>query len=197
MPVFWKPEQLVDLVRLEPVLGAGRDILVRFDPLTWPGAKTLCVSSDGTLLLLDTPDGRTHRLWLPQGQPEPGAPLVAVVDLGPHARERGEAAIAFWRDVLELGRPARRKGARTRGAAVRGDALRRVLILRALDGDRFGASYREIAEVLYGEARVRANGPWKTNSFRYKVINLIEAGRALMRGGYRQLLKPAKGHPPT
>lgn len=168
---------------------------MRFDPLAWPGAKSLCLSPDGALLLLDTADGRTHRLWFPEGSPDRGIALTAIVDLDAYARERGEAAVAFWRDVLALGRPAQRRRIRTRGASVRGDAVRRVLILRALDGDRAGASYREIAEVLFGAARVSENGPWKTNSFRYQIIHLIEAGRALMSGGYRQLLKPTKARP--
>jgi len=165
---------------------------LRFDPLAWPGAKTLCVAADGAHLLLHTSDGRTHRLWLPDGLPEPSTPLVAVFELDAYGRERGAAAVAFWRDVLALGRPDRRGSPPKRQAVVRGDAMHRIEILRAFDGDQAGATPREIAEVLFGAERVAENGPWKQNSFRYKVLHLIKTGQALVSGGYRRLLKPPK-----
>lgn len=66
---------------------------------------------------------------------------------------------------------------------------RLVAALRALDGRLDGASYRAIAEVLFGARRVSAE-PWKTASARDTVIRLARTGLATMRGDYRTLLKP-------
>jgi hypothetical protein len=57
-----------------------------------------------------------------------------------------------------------------------------------------GASYRTIAEVLFGADRVAAE-PWKTSSLRGQVLRLVAEGRRLMRGRYRQLLRPPKRRP--
>jgi hypothetical protein len=61
--------------------------------------------------------------------------------------------------------------------------------LRALDGHIDGASYRVIAEVLFGRKRIPESA-WKTHELRSRTIRLVQAGLALMRGGYRALLRP-------
>ena len=55
-----------------------------------------------------------------------------------------------------------------------------------------GASYREIAVAIYGEARVNTE-PWKTSPLRDAVIALVEGGLALINGGYLQLLRQRRG----
>ena len=67
---------------------------------------------------------------------------------------------------------------------------RLVLMLRALDGHLAAASYREIAEVLFGPGRLERE-PWKTSSLRDRTIRLVKGGIALMRDGYRKLLRGA------
>jgi hypothetical protein len=62
-------------------------------------------------------------------------------------------------------------------------------MMRALDGWMAGHSQREIAEGLFGTARVRSR-PWKDHDLRSHVIRLTKSGIALMRGGYRALLRP-------
>ncbi|WP_247278032.1 MULTISPECIES: DUF2285 domain-containing protein [unclassified Bradyrhizobium] len=52
-----------------------------------------------------------------------------------------------------------------------------------------GASYRVIAEVLFGRKCIPERG-WKTHELRSRTIRLVQAGLALMRGGYRALLHP-------
>ena len=59
--------------------------------------------------------------------------------------------------------------------------------LRTLDGRRDGASYREIATVLFGAHRV-ADEPWKTSSLKAQVARLARHGRMLTERGYRSLL---------
>jgi hypothetical protein len=63
-----------------------------------------------------------------------------------------------------------------------------MLMLRALDGQLADASYREIAEVLFGARRLE-HEPWKTSSLRDTTIRLVRGGLALMRAGYRKLLR--------
>lgn len=68
---------------------------------------------------------------------------------------------------------------------------RLVAALRALDGRQAGASYQAIAEALFDAERVSAD-PWKTSSLRDSVIRMARSGFAMMRGGYRRLLRPGR-----
>lgn len=150
--------------------------------------KTVCVDADGAHMLVETA-GRTHRLWFPAGLPEAGVLLAAVIELDDYAPQRTTAALALWRDLVKP--DLRRRTARPRAVVVRGDAVRRVLMLRALDGHLAGASHRAIADELFGAERV-ATEAWRTSSLRAQAIRLIDLGLRLMRGGYRDLLKPPK-----
>lgn len=60
-------------------------------------------------------------------------------------------------------------------------------MLRALDGRAGGAVHREVAEALWGAARVAAE-PWKTSSLRDATLRLVRDGGAMVRGGYLSLL---------
>jgi hypothetical protein len=64
--------------------------------------------------------------------------------------------------------------------------LRRML--QAVDGHTEGASYREIAEAIFGSARI-ADTSWKTSALRDVTIDLVKDGLALIAGGYRALLR--------
>ena len=61
-------------------------------------------------------------------------------------------------------------------------------MLRAVDGHSGGATYREIAESLFGARRV-ASEPWKTSSLRDTTIRLVRDGLAMVAGGYMDLLR--------
>ena len=52
-----------------------------------------------------------------------------------------------------------------------------------------GGNYRAIAEVLFGKKRIPERA-WKTHDLRNRTIRLVQSGFALMRGGYRELLRP-------
>jgi hypothetical protein len=67
-----------------------------------------------------------------------------------------------------------------------------VLALRALDGHLAGATYREIAEVLFGTAHVPTGSSWKTHDLRGRTIRLVRTGLKLMRGGYLDLLRSTR-----
>jgi hypothetical protein len=145
--------------------------------LNHPALVARRTGNDGQhLLLLSTRD--QCQLWLPDPQ-EGGRPLAAVIlldDLAPH---RAEAALRFWRSLRD--KPSRR-------AEHPPDARRAFSLLRALDGHHCGASYRQIAECIFGKPRIDAD-PWKTSSLRDATIRLVRGGIALMRGGYRTFLR--------
>jgi hypothetical protein len=74
-------------------------------------------------------------------------PVASVIPLDGNFAARADAALRFWR--LLTGQRYRPPDPLTRL-----QRLQLVLALRALDGHLAGATYREIAEVLFGTARV-------------------------------------------
>lgn len=94
---------------------------------------------------------------------------------------RAAAALRLWR-----GMTGRSSGCDP-GAlpAARRDRL--VLALRALDARLEKASYRDIAEALFGAGRLPERG-WKTYDLRDRTVRLARLGDAMMHGGYRRLL---------
>ncbi len=61
-------------------------------------------------------------------------------------------------------------------------------MVRALEGNLSDASYREIAEALFGTDAVTRYA-WKTSSIRGQTIRLVKDAIGMMRGGYRKLLR--------
>ena len=68
-------------------------------------------------------------------------------------------------------------------------ARRWMMALRALDARRAGATHREIASALFGEAMVAADWDGSSAYLRCRVQRLIRLGEALVQGGYRDLLR--------
>ncbi|WP_453973909.1 DNA -binding domain-containing protein [Amorphus sp. MBR-141] len=62
------------------------------------------------------------------------------------------------------------------------------LVLRALDGALSGASHREIATAVFGEARVEADWTHPGDHLRDRIRRAVRRGRSLMNGGYRSFL---------
>ncbi len=98
---------------------------------------------------------------------------------------RAQAAHSLWRTL----------SGRSPGPPPSGFSQQRrqrfALILRALDGRNENKSYRAIAEGLFGKKRIPERG-WKTHDLRNLTIRLVQRGLALMRGGYRELLRPGR-----
>ncbi|WP_394069989.1 DUF2285 domain-containing protein [Xanthobacter aminoxidans] len=111
----------------------------------------------------------------------PDAPLAALIPLDADSIGRMEALARFWRAVE--GRPLIPD---TRVTAQQRGRLRTMML--AADGRANGASYRDIAIVLYSHKRV-ASEPWKTSALRDKVIGLVKGGLAMIGGGYLKLLR--------
>lgn len=59
--------------------------------------------------------------------------------------------------------------------------------LRAAAAYFAGATYRSIAEALFGKKRI-PDRAWKTDHLRSRIIRLVKSGLAFVRGGYRELL---------
>ncbi|WP_349543712.1 DUF2285 domain-containing protein [Bradyrhizobium sp. ARR65] len=127
--------------------------------------------------------GAQHHLWLKEA-PQLSASYAAELPLDADYVLRAHASHRLWRAIngRPPGPPFHQLSAQRRE--------RLVLALRALDGHMDGASYRVIAEVLFGRKRIPER-VWKTYDLRSRTIRLVQAGLALMRGGYRALLRPS------
>ncbi|WP_421931850.1 DNA -binding domain-containing protein [Phenylobacterium sp.] len=68
---------------------------------------------------------------------------------------------------------------------------RLVRALAAFDGAGQGWSYREIATEIFGSGIV-AREAWRTSTVRDATIRLVRAGRLMVAGGYRSLLRGDK-----
>ncbi len=121
-----------------------------------------------------------HRAWL-RRKPRVGARYAAQLPFDEFFELRAHAARRLWRALSDHPPgPAFREL-----PPQRRDCL--ILSLRALDGRQHGASHRAIAKALFGAERVSACA-WKTHDLRNRTIRLVQSGRALMRGGYFDLL---------
>lgn len=85
--------------------------------------------------------------------------------------------------LMRLGRFPRRL------APLHRRARRWMMALQACDARRAGASHREIAAVLFGQAMVDADWDSVSAYLRCRVQRLIRLGEGLIQGGYRQLLR--------
>jgi len=126
--------------------------------------------------------GATHRLWL-ASIPATGSSLAIELCLDATFDIRLQAARRLW-----LATAGRRLG--TPPLVLPNQRRQRLtLTIRAFDAWLQGNSYREIALGLFGKERV-SDRSWKAHDLRSRIIRLVESGRALMRGGYRALLRP-------
>ena len=125
-----------------------------------------------------------HRLWL-KDPPVAASAYAAELVLDSDFEIRSHAARRLW--LALNGRPT--------GPAFHELSPQRrqrlSLALRALDGSIEGNSYREIAEGLFGTRHIPERA-WKSDDLRNRTIRLVKTGLALMRGGYRALLRQAR-----
>ena len=163
-------------------------VLLTQMPIVLPTADNLCTElrepaapsdEQGTHILLDA-NGQAIRLLRLAGVP-PHSPLAAIVPLDVDGFDRIEATDRLLRALL--------------GRTVPGDGRltaqqkrRHRFMLQATDGRLDGATYREIAGVIFGIDRV-ASEPWKTSALRDATTALVKDGLAMIAGGYRTLLR--------
>ena len=174
--VFWRPDVL--------------PTVIPFVPTSIEGARPLAVSELGGVVVERVgADGRHVIVRLDSGDLRlllagpADHPLAVVLPLDDDLPIRATAALRLWARMAERRNQQEQPLALTRQ---RRDRL--VLLVRALDGHLAEASYREIAEVLFGTRRIERE-TWKTSSLRDRSIRLVRGGVDLMRAGYRRLLR--------
>lgn len=178
--IFWAPEALPTVLSLRQS-GAASDGGQYSLDWTRLAAGEFRQGPDGWHGILPLA-GAIHRLYLPV-IPAKGAPLSIELPLDANSDIRLQAAHRFWCAI-----DGRRLGASPLALPAK-RRRRLVLMMRALDAWLAGHSYREIAEGLFGSERVRSRS-WKDHDLRSLTIRLVKNGVALMRGGYRALLRP-------
>lgn len=172
--VFWSPVAISSVLTLMPAPEHLSSVM-------HPGLPIFDSAQDGPEGKYVIFDGKTRSeiLLFPNGNYSPS--LVALIPIDAELLSRTEALTRFWR-VLN----GRKPPPDTRVTQQQRRRLR--LMIRATDGRMHGASYREIACAIYGEARV-ASDPWKTSPLRDSVIDLVGGGTAMVAGGYLNLLR--------
>lgn len=181
----------LDARQARPIWCIGQRPVVRLIPHTdpvaqcfdlWaiPGRKSL--THEGQHLLLQGTSGRELvRLTLSPDMRN-GEPFAYAMPAGAEHRQYRftlETALGLLQGtrantVTALNRPPR-------------SATIHMRALQALDGTLAGATQRDIAVVLFGDERVGEQ--WSPDSeLRAQVRYLVQRGRELMEGGYRDLL---------
>lgn len=169
--VFWRPEIAPSLVLPLDIDPMGTAAQAR----RLPGAGPPRYDEDGMHLRL--PNGLQLLL---RGEATLDGPLIVVLAFDGDFGLRVRAVQALQRVADGA------VGVRSRLKTAQRQRLDRAL--QALDGSLGQQSYRSIAEAVFGAAVVERE-PWKTASVRAVTIRLVRSGRALMRGGYLDLLK--------
>jgi hypothetical protein len=157
-------------------------------PITLPTAGNLSSelrdpaarSDDQGEHMLLAAGNQTIRLVRLAGVPA-GTPLAALVPLDIDGFDRIEAIDRLLRGLLGRTVPDGRR-------LTQQQKRRHRFMLQATDGRIDGATYRDIAGVIFGVDRV-ASEPWKTSALRDATSALVKDGLAMIAGGYRALLR--------
>lgn len=122
-----------------------------------------------------------HRIWSKQPLIA-GAHYAAELPLDSSFEARAHAATRLWRAMngRAPGLPFHRLSKQRRE--------RLCAALRAAAAYFAGATYRSIAEALFGKKRI-PDRAWKTDHLRSRTIRLVKSGLAFVRGGYREFLR--------
>lgn len=146
-------------------------------------AGQVCRAADGWHAVLRI-GSVEHRVWSKQPLTA-GTYYAAELPLDRDFEARAHAATRLWRAM----------NGRAPGPAFHRLSKQRrerlCAALRAVAAYFAGATYRSIAEALFGERRI-PDRAWKTHDLRSRTIRLVQSGLAFVRGGYRKLLRPGR-----
>jgi hypothetical protein len=112
---------------------------------------------------------------------KPTDPCTALLPIDEDCLSRIETLTRFWRALHGRTVPADTRLTSQQRRRIR-------LMMQAFDGRDNNASYREIADAIYGASRVGIDA-WKTSALRDSTIALVKDGKAMVEGEYLQLLK--------
>ena len=174
-----EPVWLPDPDPLVTVAPAVSDGAAPFSLWALPGRKSLV--HDGRRLLMRSTIGRQiFRVAVSLALGD-GMPFAYAVPAGERG-QRGLKAAAALDSILAGAKPKPRRSALTRSDLVHMRAL------QALDAEGDGASERAIAELVFGPFDEPES--WNDSAVRASVRYLLDHGRGLRDGGYRDLLYP-------
>lgn len=143
-------------------------------------AGQVCRAADGWHAVLHI--GSVEHRILSKQPLTAGTYYAAELPLDRDFEARAHAAAQLWRAM----------NGRAPGPAFRRLSKQRrerlCAALRAVAAHFAGATYRSIAEALFGEKRI-PDRAWKTDHLRSRTIRLVKSGLAFVRGGYRELLR--------
>ena len=177
--IFWRPEIVASVLLLETAPAAFRTAR-RLEHLNLTDVTLHAQRGSGRAVVLTDPGGDHHLIV---SATDPTEPLAVLLPLDDSFHIRAEAALRFHRRLL--GRAA---GPLPRALTLTPrHRLRLTRMVRALDGRSSGATYREIAAVLF-ETHQQSATEWKTSSIRAQTIRLVRDAETMVRGGYLHLL---------
>jgi len=132
-------------------------------------------------------DGGSHlRFDVRSGSVLAGPVALQIVFERLDRADQGWAALRRLRETIGMGRLAARPA--LRGAA----ACRAIAALRCWDARRAGASHRDLAELLVGPERTRAEWRGASDHLRSRVRRSVRFAEAMIFGGWRALLAPVE-----
>ncbi|MHA7776005.1 DUF2285 domain-containing protein [Roseibium sp. M-1] len=178
-PIHWEPvADTSKLILKKAVTGFRTDETSLFNIQTLRGGITRH-SPDGMHVILGKGLKSVHLLLQDTHFTEYPLTIFSPLDHSARARHRAMGRFLDFLEGKEMGADRRLTPQKR---------LRFKSMLRAVDGRSNGASYREIAENLFGARRV-ASEPWKTSPLRDTTMRLVRDGLAMVAGGYLDLLR--------
>ncbi|KAB2756171.1 MULTISPECIES: DUF2285 domain-containing protein [Alphaproteobacteria] len=162
------------LAATPPILSGGLDLSAAL------GSAEARASDDGEYFRYDLGGGRYLNLVRLSGA-DAGGPLSIVIPIDTDGLDRADAVQRLFSRLLRRRVPEDRRLTRQQRRRARH-------MLQAVDGRMNGATYREIAGVIYGQARI-ADEPWKTSALRDAVMDLVKDAFSMIEGGYLSLLR--------
>jgi hypothetical protein len=178
--VLWRPEFIPTAVILAPSPRGFRST-AKHDAFVLSRTLADRVNRDGRHLVLDDPQGM-HHVWLLPRTLEAVPAVVIPLDADFPHRMAGALRFRRWLNGKPTPLPPRRLRLTQR------HRIRLVLMLRAFDMRANDATYRQIAAHLFGAVSVSEHG-WKTLPVRGRAVRLVQDAKALIDGGYRDLLR--------
>ncbi|OHV64227.1 hypothetical protein LCM4577_32040 [Mesorhizobium sp. LCM 4577] len=179
---FWCPSRCAQVLPVVAERVSSSPAMPAFEAARLPCRASVLRLVDGSEHLLLHSAGRQLQLAV-FGQSILGPVLLRTDAVWPAGEWRQRLwALNCFNSLVAGGRLPKRLFA----PEARGRRLR--FVLRALDGSVAGASYRDIAEALIGQTRVRADWTDPRDHLRDRIRRAVTRARVLMNGAYLDFL---------